>query len=47
LPQTPTFSLAHPQARVLFSSTPQLAHIHDLTGLELAPFEVYIAELQC
>jgi alpha-glucosidase len=46
LPQTPTLSLPHPQARVLFSSTARRAQINDLARLELAPFEVYIAELQ-
>jgi hypothetical protein len=33
------------QAHVLFSSTAQRSQINDLAQLELAPFEVSIAEL--
>jgi alpha-glucosidase len=44
LPQT--LSLPHPQAHVLFSSTARQAQTNDLARLELAPFEIYIAELQ-
>jgi alpha-glucosidase len=46
LPQTPALSLQHPLARVLFSSTARRAQTSDLARLELAPFEVSIAELQ-
>jgi alpha-glucosidase len=45
-PQTPTLSLPHPQARVLFSSTERPAQTIDLARLELAPFEVTIVEQQ-
>ncbi len=44
-PQTAILSLPHSQARVLFSSTTRHAQPADLARLELAPFEVYIAEL--
>jgi alpha-glucosidase len=46
LPQTSALSLPHPQARLLFSSTKRPAQTIDLAQLELAPFEVSIAELQ-
>jgi glycosidase len=43
--QPQTLSLPHPQARMLFSSTARPAQTIDLARLELAPFEIYIAEL--
>ena len=46
LPQTLALSLPHPQARLLFSSMERPAQTIDLAQLELAPFEVAIAELQ-
>jgi alpha-glucosidase len=46
LPQTPALSLSHSQARLLFSSTERPAQTIDLAQLELAPFEVSIAELR-
>jgi alpha-glucosidase len=46
LPQTLALALPHPQARVLFSSSARQAQINDLARLELAPFEVAIAELR-
>jgi alpha-glucosidase len=46
LPQKLALSLPHPQARVLFSSIARQAQINDLARLELAPFEVAIAELR-
>jgi alpha-glucosidase len=46
LPHTSALSLPHPQVRLLFSSTKRPVQTIDLAQLELAPFEVSIAELQ-
>jgi alpha-glucosidase len=44
-PQTVTLPLAQARAKVLFSSTLRPSEVDDPAQIEVAPFEVYIAEL--
>jgi alpha-glucosidase len=44
-PQTVALTLAQARAKVLFSSTVRPSEVDDLAQIEVAPFEVYIAEL--